>query len=613
MCGIVGVIGRRPAAPLLLEALRRLEYRGYDSAGIATLVDGKIVRRRAPGKLINLAELLEAEPLGGYTGIGHTRWATHGEPNETNAHPHVSAGVALVHNGIIENFQALRAELVAKGHDFVTQTDTEVVAHLVSDGLRRVGPLEAATAAIRRLEGAFALAILFEDYPDLLVVARKGCPLAIGHGDGEMFVGSDALALAPLTRQIQYLEEGDIAFLSGEGVDIVDARDRPVTRAIVQTEQSGAALGKGNHRHYMLKEIFEQPAVIGDTLRSFADPVTHRITLPELPFDMATVTRIAAVACGTASYAALIAKYWFESLAGLPVDWDIASEFRYRDAPLVPGQIGLFVSQSGETADTLAAMRHLRVAGHKALAVVNVPESTLAREADALLRTLAGPEVGVASTKAFTTQLATLACLAIGTARACGRLTSEREHALTLALDELPARILQVIEGLNAKIRTIADRLKDARDVLYLGRGTSFAVALEGALKLKEISYIHAEAYAAGELKHGPIALIDENVPVIVVAPRDHLFEKTALNLQEVVSRGGRVILISDQEGVAQVTAELGPDRKLFASIILPTVDPFVAPILYTIPVQLLAYHTAVLKGTDVDQPRNLAKSVTVE
>lgn len=613
MCGIVGVIGGRPAAPLLLDALRRLEYRGYDSAGIATLVHGKIVRRRAPGKLRNLAKLLEAEPLDGYTGIAHTRWATHGEPTETNAHPHVSAGVALVHNGIIENFQALRAELVAKGHSFGTQTDTEVVAHLVSDGLRRVGPLEAATAAIRRLEGAFALAILFEDYSDLLVVARKGCPLAIGHGDGEMFVGSDALALAPLTRQIQYLEEGDIAFLNGEGVDIVDARDRPVTRAIVQTELSGATLGKGNHRHYMEKEIFEQAAVIGDTLRSFADPVTHRITLPELPFDMATVTRIAAVACGTASYACLVGKYWFESLAGLPVDWDIASEFRYRNPPLVPGQIGLFVSQSGETADTLAAMRYVRDAGHQTLAIVNVPESTAAREADGMLRTLAGPEIGVASTKAFTTQLATLACLAIGAARARGRLTSDREESLTHALDQLPARMLQVINGLNAHIRMIAEGLKDARDVIYLGRGTSNAIALEGALKLKEISYIHAEAYAAGELKHGPIALIDESVPVIVIAPRDHLFEKTASNLQEVVARGGRVILISDQEGVAKVTAELGEGRKLHASIVLPTVDPFVAPILYAVPVQLLAYHTAVLKGTDVDQPRNLAKSVTVE
>ena len=515
--------------------------------------------------------------------------------------------MALVHNGIIENFQALRTELVAQGHSFATQTDTEVVAHLVSAHLKHgLAPREAAALAIRRLHGAFALAILFEGHEELLVVARKGCPLAIGYGQDEMFVGSDALALAPLTDQIQYLEEGDIAFLDRKGAVVVDALDQPAQRPIKQTALSGALIGKGNHRHYMEKEIFEQPAVLGDTLRSFADPATHRIALPELPFDMADVTRIAAVACGTASYACLVAKYWFESLAGLPVDWDIASEFRYRDAPLVPGQVGLFVSQSGETADTLAAMRHLRGAGHKALAVVNVPESTVAREADGLLRTLAGPEIGVASTKAFTTQLATLACLAVGTARARGRLTPEREAELTQALDELPARVLQVLEQDQA-IRAIAQELVAARDVLYLGRGTSFAVALEGALKLKEISYIHAEAYAAGELKHGPIALIDESVPVIVVAPRDHLFEKTASNLQEVVARGGRVVLLSDAEGVA----ELG--EYAWRSVVLPTVDPFVAPILYAVPVQLLAYHTAVLKGTDVDQPRNLAKSVTVE
>ena len=607
MCGIVGVIGGRPAAPLLLDALRRLEYRGYDSAGIATLVAGRIERRRAPGKLDRLAERLEAEPLGGITGIGHTRWATHGVPNETNAHPHVSDGVALVHNGIIENFLELRAELVAHGHSFSTQTDTEVVAHLISSLIRQgLAPREAAARAVRRLQGAFALAILFEGHGELLVVARKGCPLAIGYGDNEMYVGSDALALAPLTERIQYLEEGDIAFLDRKGAKIVDAQDRPAERPIRQTAMSGALIGKGNHRHFMEKEIFEQPAVLGDTLRSFADPATHRIGLPELPFDLATTTRLAAVACGTASYACLVGKYWFETLAGLPVDWDIASEFRYREPPLAEGQVGLFVSQSGETADTLAAMRHLRAAGHRALAVVNVPESTLAREADGLLRTLAGPEIGVASTKAFTTQLATLACLAVGAARARGRLAPEREEELTRALDELPARVLQVLEK-DQEIRAIAQELTSARDVLYLGRGTSFAVALEGALKLKEISYIHAEAYAAGELKHGPIALIDENVPVIVVAPRDHLFEKTTSNLQEVVARGGKVVLLSDASGVAQL------GDYAWKSVVLPTVDPFVAPILYAVPVQLLAYHTAVLKGTDVDQPRNLAKSVTVE
>ena len=607
MCGIVGVIGGRPAAPLLLDALRRLEYRGYDSAGIATLVDGRVQRRRAPGKLDRLAERLAAEPLGGVTGIGHTRWATHGVPNETNAHPHVSDGVALVHNGIIENFQELRQELIGLGHTFVTQTDTEVVAHLISTQLARgLSPREAAARVVRRLHGAFALAILFEDHEQLLVVARKGCPLAIGYGDNEMFVGSDALALAPLTERIQYLEEGDLAFLDRSGATVTDAEGSPVDRPIRQTALSGALIGKGNHRHFMEKEIFEQPAVLGDTLRSFADPATHRIALPELPFDLATLPRLAIVACGTASYAGLVGKYWFEGLAGLPVDWDIASEFRYREPPLVPGQAGLFVSQSGETADTLAAMRHLRAGGHKALAIVNVPESTLAREADAVVRTLAGPEIGVASTKAFTTQLATLACLAVGAARERGRLAAPREGELTQALDELPARILQVLEK-DQEIRAIAQELTTARDVLYLGRGTSFAVALEGALKLKEISYIHADAYAAGELKHGPIALIDEAVPVIVVAPRDALFEKTASNLQEVVARGGKVVLLSDAEGVA----ELGD--YAWRTVTLPTVDAFVAPILYAVPVQLLAYHTAVLKGTDVDQPRNLAKSVTVE
>ena len=607
MCGIVGVIGSRPAAPLLLDALRRLEYRGYDSAGIATLVAGRVERRRASGKLVNLAERLEQDPLGGVTGIGHTRWATHGVPNETNAHPHVSDGVALVHNGIIENFLSLRAELVAHGHSFATQTDTEVVAHLVSSLIGQgLPPREAAATAVRRLEGAFALAFLFQGEEELLVVARKGCPLALGYGEGEMFVGSDALALAPLTERIQYLEEGDIAFLDRRGAVVLDARGEPVEREIRQTAMSGALIGKGNHRHFMEKEIFEQASVLGDTLRSFADPATHRIGLPELPFELADVPRLAAVACGTASYACLVGKYWFEHLAGLPVDWDIASEFRYREAPLVPGQVGLLVSQSGETADTLAAMRHLRAEGHKALAVVNVPESTVAREADALLRTLAGPEIGVASTKAFTTQLATLACLAVGTARARGRLTPERESELTQALDELPSRITQVLEK-DEEIRAIAHELTAARDVLYVGRGTSFAVALEGALKLKEISYIHAEAYAAGELKHGPIALIDESVPVIVVAPRDHLFEKTASNLQEIVARGGRVVLLSDAQGVAELGA------YVWKSVVLPTVDAFVAPILYAVPVQLLAYHTAVLKGTDVDQPRNLAKSVTVE
>jgi glucosamine--fructose-6-phosphate aminotransferase (isomerizing) len=607
MCGIVGVIGRGAAAPLLLEALRRLEYRGYDSAGIATLVGGRLERRRAAGKLDRLAAELERAPLAGRTGIGHTRWATHGAPTEGNAHPHVARGIAVVHNGIIENFQELRAELLARGHELATQTDTEVVPHLIGQ-LVAAGrpPEEAARLAIGRLDGAFALAVLIEGHESLLIGARKGAPLAVGYGAGEMYLGSDALALAPLTDRIQYLEEGDIAILRPDGATVVDGHGAAVERPITQTAFSGAMIGKGNHRHFMEKEIHEQPAVIGDTLRSFADPRDHRIALPALPFDLATVPRLAMVACGTASYACLIGKYWFERLAGLPADWDIASEFRYREAPLVAGQAGLFVSQSGETADTLAALRHVKAQGHPTLAIVNVPESTLAREADGVLRTLAGPEIGVASTKAFTTQLASLACLAIGAARARGRLTAAAEAALGQALDEIPARAHQVLEA-DQEIRDIAHALAQARDVLYIGRGAMYPIALEGALKLKEISYIHAEAYAAGELKHGPIALVDETVPVIVVAPRDALFDKTASNLQEVVARGGKVILLSDRVGAEALAA------YCWRTVVLPATDPFTAPILYSLPIQLLAYHTAVLKGTDVDQPRNLAKSVTVE
>jgi len=607
VCGIVGIIGVEEAAPLLLEALRRLEYRGYDSAGIATLVEGRIERRRAAGKLDNLARELAAEPLRGTIGIGHTRWATHGRATRNNAHPHLSGGVAVVHNGIIENFQNLRAELEAAGRRFETDTDTEVVPHLVAQYLASgAEPVEAARRAVGRLEGAFALAMLVTGTQEFLLVARRGSPLAIGYGEGEMYVGSDALALAPLTTRIQYLEEGDFAILDREGARILDAEGRPVERPIIRTALSGAMIGKGNHRHFMEKEIFEQPSVLGDTLRAFADPGDHRISLPELPFALDAVPRLAAVACGTASYACLIAKYWFEGLAGLAVDWDIGSEFRYRAPVLQPGQAGIFVSQSGETADTLAALRYMKERGHPCLAIVNVPESSLAREADSILRTLAGPEIGVASTKAFTTQLATLACLAIGTARVRGRLTPEREAELTRALDEVPARVLQILQQ-QRLFREIAEELANARDVLYIGRGTSHAVAMEGALKLKEISYIHAEAYAAGELKHGPIALIDETVPVIVVAPRDALFEKTTGNLQEVAARGGRIILFSDAEGCGQ----LAP--YCWRSVALPACDPFVSPILYTIPVQLLAYYTAVSKGTDVDQPRNLAKSVTVE
>ncbi|WP_027134509.1 glutamine--fructose-6-phosphate transaminase (isomerizing) [Geminicoccus roseus] len=607
MCGIVGVIGKGDAAPLLLEGLRRLEYRGYDSAGVATLVDDRLERRRAEGKLDNLARELAGAPLAGTTGIGHTRWATHGAPTETNAHPHQADGVAVVHNGIIENFRELREELVARGRRFETQTDTEVVPHLLSEQMAKgLSPKEAASRVLPRLHGAFALAILFENHPDLLIAARRGSPLAIGYGQGEMFIGSDALALAPLTDQIQYLDEGDWAVLTRHGAIVHDESGQVVERPIRQTAFSGAMIGKGNHRHFMEKEIHEQPAVIGDTLRSFADPKTHKVALPDLPFDLGTLGRLAIVACGTASYAGLVAKYWFEKFAGIPVEWDIASEFRYREPPLSADQAAMFISQSGETADTLAALRYVKAKGRKTLAVVNVPESSIAREADGCLRTLAGPEIGVASTKAFTTQLATLACLAVGAARARGRLSAEREAALTTELDEIPAKLVHVLEH-SELIRKIAADVMHARDVLYIGRGSMYPIALEGALKLKEISYIHAEGYAAGELKHGPIALIDENVPVIVVAPRDDLFEKTASNLQEVKARGGRIILLTDQAGCEQL------GEYAWHCVTMPACDPFVAPILYSIPVQLLAYHTAVAKGTDVDQPRNLAKSVTVE
>ena len=607
MCGIVGIIGRQPAAPLLLEALKRLEYRGYDSAGIATLVDSRIDRRRAEGKLANLEAVLGREPLAGVTGIGHTRWATHGPPTRDNAHPHEAGGVAVVHNGIIENFETLRDELTRAGHTFTTQTDTEVVPQLVSAYLAQgMSPVPAAEAALARLQGAFALVLLFAGHDDLLVCARRGSPLAIGYGDGEMYVGSDALALALLTDRIQYLEEGDWAVVTPRGATIYDSHGEEAQRPITQTAFSGAMIGKGNYRHFMHKEIHEQPAVLGDTLRAFTNPADNTIMLPKLPVDFAKIERLVMVACGTASYACMVARYWFEQLAGLPVDLDIGSEFRYRGTPLTPGSAALFVSQSGETMDTLEAMRCVKAQGLKTIALVNVPESTLAREADCHVRTLAGPEIGVASTKAFTTQLATLACLAVAAARARGRLSAEREAQLTQALDEVPARAAEVLLK-DAEYEQIAHELIHARDVLYLGRGTSFAIALEGALKLKEISYIHAEGYAAGELKHGPIALIDENVPVIVVAPPDRLFDKTASNLQEVVARGGKVILLSDQRGCAQLAA------YVHTPVALPDVDPFVAPLLYAIPIQLLAYHTAVLKGTDVDQPRNLAKSVTVE
>ncbi|MEM9681767.1 MAG: glutamine--fructose-6-phosphate transaminase (isomerizing) [Pseudomonadota bacterium] len=610
MCGIVGIIGREPAAPLLLEALKRLEYRGYDSAGVATLVDGRVDRRRAEGKLVNLEAVLEHQPLDGLTGIGHTRWATHGAPTTDNAHPHEAGGVAVVHNGIIENFELLRDELARNGHKFMTQTDTEVVPHLISAYLEQgMSPVPAAEAALSRLHGAFALVTLFAGHDDLLVCARRGSPLAIGYGDGEMYVGSDALALALLTDRIQYLEEGDWAVVTARGATIYDSDGEEARREISQTAFSGALIGKGNYRHFMLKEIFEQPAVIGDTMHAMLNPADRTITLPELPIDLATVPRVSISACGTAYYAGLVAKYWIEKLCRIPVEIDVASEFRYRNLPMEEGGLAIFISQSGETMDTLSALRYAAEQGQKIVSVVNVPESTIARESDGVLRTLAGPEIGVASTKAFTTQLTVLAAFSI--AFGLARKTFAEADAATLAgaLAEIPSRTTEVLAGAKT-IAKIAEQLVEARDVLYLGRGTSYPIALEGALKLKEISYIHAEGYAAGEMKHGPIALIDEAVPVIVIAPgNDPLFEKTASNVQEVIARGGRVIFISDRDGIERLERQAQPA----ATIEMPVVDPFVTPILYSIPVQLLAYHTAVLKGTDVDQPRNLAKSVTVE
>ena len=607
MCGIIGIVGQGEVAGRLVEGLRRLEYRGYDSAGIATLRNGAIETRRAEGKLANLEALLEREPLAGTIGVGHTRWATHGVPNETNAHPHATERVAVVHNGIIENFRELRADVVGRGRNLTSETDTEVVAHLVTlfleDGL---DPAAATFAALERLQGAFALALVFAGHTDLMIGARRGSPLAIAHGKGEMYLGSDAMALAPLSRRITYLEEGDWAVITGSDATIFDAGGAKTRRPVTRTEVSGRLAEKGGHRHFMLKEIYEQPQVIGDTLRAFINPATGSVSLPDLPFEPARVARLTLVACGTAYYAAMVAKYWLEGVARIPCEVDVASEFRYRGADMPDDGAMVVVSQSGETADTLAALRYARAQRQPTLAVVNVPESTIAREADAVLRTFAGPEIGVASTKAFTTQLTVLACLAIVAARARDAIDAEREAELAAALVEVPARAADVLNH-DERIREFAHELAQARDVLYLGRGTSYAIALEGALKLKEISYIHAEGYAAGEMKHGPIALVDESVPVIVIAPSDPLFEKTASNIQEVAARGGRVIVFSDREGAARL------DEIAAATVALPAVDPFVAPILYAIPVQLLAYHTAVLRGTDVDQPRNLAKSVTVE
>lgn len=607
MCGIIGIIGKAPVTPLLVDALKRLEYRGYDSAGIATLVNGHIDRRRAEGKLVNLEARLKDEPLTGTIGIGHTRWATHGKPSERNAHPIATDRVAVVHNGIIENFQELKQEMEGEGRRFESDTDTEVVAQLITSYLeRQMSPEQAMGKAMERLRGAFALAVLFSGRHDLLMGARRGSSLAVGYGDGAMYIGTDALALAPFTKRVSYLEDDDWVVLTQEGAKVYQGSTE-VSREVRQSGISGAMIGKGNHRHFMLKEIHEQPAVIGDTLHSYLNPATRTVTLPAVPVDWTKVSRLTMTACGTAFYACMVAKYWFEQLARLPVEVEVASELRYREPPMPKDGVCIAVSQSGETVDTLAAIRYAKANGQTILAVVNVPESAIARDSHGVLPTLAGPEIGVASTKAFTTQLTVLLCAAIAAGRARGTLSAAAEAKIGLALIELPALVNEAL-NLEDQYRHISEEiLAEARDVLYLGRGTSFPIALEGALKLKEISYIHAEGYAAGEMKHGPIALIDEFVPVVVVAPSDAIFDKTASNFEQVKARGGKLVLVSDATGVARLGSQAA------ASVSLPTVDPVVAPILYTIPVQMLAYYTAVAKGTDVDQPRNLAKSVTVE
>ncbi|MBB3692777.1 glutamine--fructose-6-phosphate transaminase (isomerizing) [Sphingomonas sp. BK580] len=607
MCGIVGILGHDDVADRLLDGLKRLEYRGYDSAGIATVVDGQIARRRASGKLINLQRELAADPLPGHTGIAHTRWATHGGPTTNNAHPHATGEVAVVHNGIIENFKALRDELIARGRVFTSETDTEVVAHLISEKVEAgAAPENAVREVLPRLHGAFALAILFRSHPELLIGARLGSPLVVGHGDGETYLGSDALALAPLTQRIAYLEEGDWVVCTRDGTQVFDRDNAPVERPVTISGVTGALIDKGNHRHFMQKEIYEQPIVVAQTLRSYLQRFEGRIVLPIPDFDLSGIRRVTIVACGTSFYAGMVAKYWFEQFARVPVDLDVASEFRYRAPVMEEGGLALFISQSGETADTLAALRHARAEKQTIAVVVNVPTSTMAREADLLLPTHAGPEIGVASTKAFTCQLAVLAALAANLAKAKGRLTEAEERSIVRQLAEAPAAINGAL-AYDESIEAIAGAVAGARDVLYLGRGTDYPLALEGALKLKEISYIHAEGYAAGEMKHGPIALIDEHVPVVVIAPTGPLFDKTVSNMQEVQARGGKVLLISDYDGVEAA------GEGCVATITMPKVHPLIAPLVYAVPVQLLAYHVAVAKGTDVDQPRNLAKSVTVE
>ncbi len=607
MCGIIGILGSEPVAPGMIEALRQLAYRGYDSAGVATLEAGHLTRLRAQGKLKNLEKRLASEPLAGLSGIGHTRWATHGKPTEVNAHPHATDRVAVVHNGIIENFSELRADLEAGGAKFATETDTEVIAHLVTHEMNKgKGPVEAVAAALPRLRGAFALAFLFAGEDDLLIGARRGSPLAVGYGNGtNMYLGSDAIAIAPFTESVSYLEDGDVVVLRRGKAVITDSTGKMVTRPVIRSGGSSLVVDKGQYRHFMAKEIHEQPEVVARTLAHYVNFGANRVVLP-MPFDFRTIDRLAISACGTAYYAGLIGRYWFERFARLPVEIDIASEFRYREAPLTPGNLALFVSQSGETADTLATLHYAREHKQRVMSIVNVPTSTMARESDLVMPTLAGTEVGVASTKAFTCQLAVLACLAIAAGRARGVLSDEDEQKLVRALTEVPRHMAEALT-LEPQIERLARDLAKCRDVLYLGRGTSFPLALEGALKLKEISYIHAEGYAAGELKHGPIALIDETMPVVVIAPFDRVFEKTASNMQEVAARGGRIILVTDPHGARAATV------NALQTLVLPEVPATVTPLVYAIPVQLMAYHTAVIMGTDVDQPRNLAKSVTVE
>jgi glutamine---fructose-6-phosphate transaminase (isomerizing) len=605
MCGIIGIVGKEAVSDRLVDGLKRMEYRGYDSAGVCTVLDGQLIRRRAQGKLANLVTELKTNDALGNIGIAHTRWATHGAPTTSNAHPHATGEVALVHNGIIENFKPLRDGLIARGRTFESETDTEVVAHLVSEQIEAgKSPQDAVKTILPMLRGAFALAIAFRSHPDMLIGARLGSPLVVGYGEGETYLGSDALALAPLT--IAYLDEGDWVIVTREGAEIFDKDNNPVTREITTSGVSAAAIEKGNYRHYMQKEIFEQPTVVAQTLSSYIRPLEQQVALPQMDFDLSTINRITIVACGTSYYAGMVAKYWFESFARVPVDLDFASEFRYRDPVLEAGGLMIVISQSGETADTLAALRHAKDAGQKIAAVVNVPTSSMAREADLLLPTHAGPEIGVASTKAFSCQLAVLAALAAHLAVVKGKMSREEEQEVVKHLTEAPAAINAALSH-DGDIAAMAHLIAPARDVLYLGRGPDYPLALEGALKLKEISYIHAEGYASGEMKHGPIALIDEAVPVIVLAPSGPLFEKTVSNMQEVRARGGKVVLISDAEGVAEA------GEGCMATIEMPSVHPLIAPLVYAVPVQLLAYHVACVKGTDVDQPRNLAKSVTVE